>query len=186
VTKRTPLENFQAFRRAALAAMQAELEKAFADAEGMVQAMLDPDLSPDQRLDILKSLQAWPRIVLGLYRAELAIAQKDREEKGCPKFGREEPSEIAQRVLGEALDLGPDRIRDLCKTGRRHEKEGMPQKAEITAAKFKREVLSFVVPESSAAAIRELAALHRELFSVQKSDAFLNLEEKFSTGKPLL
>ena len=66
----------------------------------------------------------FPRIVLGLYRAELAIAQKDREQDGALEYGREKPSEIARRVVGEALHLGPDRVRDLCAMGRRHEKRG--------------------------------------------------------------
>ena len=79
------------------AEVQAEMENVHADAEKTVRALSDPDLSPKERLKIFKNWQAWPRIVWGLYRAELAIAQKDRKEKGAPEDGREEPSEIAYR-----------------------------------------------------------------------------------------
>jgi hypothetical protein len=127
VTKRTPLEKFYDARRDAL-------EQAIAERERARQAETDPALSPNERLDIFMGLQAWPRIVLGLYRAELAIAQSDPARKG-------EASDVAYDVVGESLGLGPDRIRDLCREGRRHEAQGMPPKPEITAAKFVDKVL---------------------------------------------
>ena len=117
----------------------------------------------------------FPRIVLGLYRAELAIAQKDREQDGALEYGREKPSEIARRVVGEALHLGPDRVRDLCAMGRRHEKEGMPPQAEMTAANF-REALSTTVPS---------AAAYRELFSLKKDQCLSDLRVRLSAGRPI-
>jgi hypothetical protein len=127
VTKRTPLEKFQAARLDAW-------EEVVTEAERTLRAETDPALSPNERLDIFMSLQAWPRIVLGLYRAELAIAQSDPAHKG-------EPSDIAYDVVGESLGLGPDRIRDLCREGRRHEDQGMPAKPKISATEFVGKVL---------------------------------------------
>ena len=45
---------------------------------------------------VASAVRAKPRIVLGLYRAELAIVRKERSEKGAPEYGREKPSEIAR------------------------------------------------------------------------------------------
>ena len=115
-----------------------------------------------KRLELFKSLQAWPRIVLGLYRAELAIASKDRKEKGAPEYGSEKPSEIARYAVGEALGLGPDRVRDLCKEGHRHLKQGMPSREEtITAAMFK-QMLSMTLPENIAVAVRKSFSEEKE------------------------
>jgi hypothetical protein len=185
VKKRTPREQLRALREAQLKLLQAEIEKASAEAENTVRALSDPDLSPDQRLDIFKKLQAWPRIVLGLYRAELALAQKDRKDNGTPEYGSEEPSEIALRIVGDAVGfLGPDRIHDLCREGRRHEREGMPQQGTVTVAQFE-EVLSGHVPESSAAVYKELIAAYRELFSLRKEQWLANAKGRFSAGRPL-
>jgi hypothetical protein len=137
MTKRTPLEK--------LHRVKLDLrEQALADQEKTL-LIVDPhlSLSPNERLDLFMALQAWPRIVLGLYRAELAFAQKEREtekkENRVPKTGQ--PSEIARAVVAEALGLGPDRIRDLCRNGDRHLKQGMPRKPEIRAAEFVDRVL---------------------------------------------
>jgi hypothetical protein len=101
------------------------------------------------------------------------------------EYGSEEPSEIALRIVGEAVGLGPDRIHDLCGEGRRHEREGMPQQGIVAVTQFK-EVLSGHVPESLAPAYRELIAAHRELFSLRKEEWLADLEERFSAGRPLL
>jgi len=136
MTKKTPLEEFHDAKKAREDAGLEALNKAGDEAEKTLKAETDPSLTLDQRLEIFKGLQAWPRIVLGLYNAELALAQEKRKNHGAPKYGREEPSETAFRVVGEAVRLGPDRIRDLCREGRRHLKERMPPKPEIRAAEF--------------------------------------------------
>lgn len=104
------------------------------ESEKTHQAVLDPSLSPDERLDLFMALQAWPRIVLGLYEAESAIARKQKKQNPTQEHG--EPSDTAYDVVGAALGLGPDRIRDLCREGRRHVGQGMPRKLEIRAAEF--------------------------------------------------
>jgi len=129
VTKKTPLEEFHDARLKAL-------EKATGEVEETHRAETDPALTPNQRLTIFKGLQAWPRIVLGLYRAERAAAKVERKRLGVPKYGRETPAEIARMVVGEAIGLGPDRVRDLCKEGTRHLNEGFPPRPEIRAAEF--------------------------------------------------
>ena len=137
MTKRTPLERHQALR-------QVEIERAFTEAENALRIFENPKLSPGQRLEALKKQQDWPRTVLGLYRAERDVVDK--------KDGR--PSEVAHEVVGEALGLGPDRIRDLCREGRRHQRQGMPAKAKITASEFRRQ-LSITVTESEASELRQ-------------------------------
>jgi hypothetical protein len=129
VTKRTPLEKFQAARLDAL-------DEAITEAEKTDRAENDPVLSLNERLAMFKRLQAWPRIVLAIYDTELAIAQQGRHGRGPPKAGREEPSEIAYTIVGDALGLGPDRIRDLCREGRRHRAQGLPPKRRMRAAEF--------------------------------------------------
>jgi hypothetical protein len=129
VTKRTPLEGFHAARLDAL-------EEAVTEAEKTLRAETDPALSPNERLAMFKRLQAWPRIVLAIYETELAIAQKDRNKRGSPGAQREEPSEVAYAMVGDALGLGPDRIRDLCREARRHQRQGLPPKHRMRAAEF--------------------------------------------------
>ena len=161
------------------AEVQAEMENVHADAEKTVRAQSDPDLSPDERLEIFKSLQAWPRIVLGLYRAELAIAENNRKENDVPEYGREKPSEIAQRVVGDVIDLGPDRVRDLCKEGRRHLNQGMPSQGGNTTAAMFKQMLCTPVTESVAAAFRQI-------YSEEKEQWLSDLMERLRAGKPLI
>ena len=169
----------QKLRESVAAKVQADMESVHADAEKTLRALSDPNLSFDKRLELFKSLQAWPRIVLGLYRAELAIASKDRKEKGAPEYGREKPSEIARYAVGEALGLGPDRVRDLCKEGHRHLKQGMPSRDEtITAAMFK-QMLSTTLPEN-------IAVAFRKDFSEDKEEFLSSLTEKLRAGKPIV
>jgi len=77
-----------------------------------------------------------------LYEAELAIAQDARKKNGDTEHNGE-PSDIACIVVGEAVGLGPDRVRDLCREARGHLKEGQPEKikVKISAAEFK-EIIS--------------------------------------------
>jgi hypothetical protein len=42
--------------------------------------------------------------------------------------------------VGRAVGLGLDRVRDLCREGRRHLKHGMPVKLKISAAQFKEHI----------------------------------------------
>ena len=177
MTKRTPAEKQQKLREQAAAEVQAEMENVYAEAEKIASAQSNPDLSFDERLEIFKTLQAWPRIVLGLYRAELGIARKDRSGKGAPEYGREKPSEIARYAVGDAIGLGPDRVHELCKEGSRHLKQGMPPKEEITAAKF-RQILSEVVAE-------DVATAYRESFSERKEQFLSSLTERLRAGKPI-
>ena len=76
--------------------------------------------------------------MLGLYEAELAIAQNDRKQNGVTRTGT--PSDIAYDEVGRAVGLGLDRVRDLCREGRRHLKHGMPVKLKISAAQFKKHI----------------------------------------------
>jgi hypothetical protein len=126
VTKRTPLERFHAARLDAL-------EETVAEAEKTCRAETDPALSWEQRLHMFKRLQAWPRIVLGLYQAELAVAQKQKH--GAQQHGK--ASDMAFDIVGEALGLGPDRIRHLCREARGHLRQGLPARPKIRAAEFK-------------------------------------------------
>jgi len=77
-SKRTPLEQYWSAEA---------LTKLETDWHNLVRAQTDPCLPFDQRLELLKSLQAWPRIVLGLYQAEHKIAKS--------KFHNDSPSRIA-------------------------------------------------------------------------------------------
>jgi hypothetical protein len=55
------------------------IERSLDEREEIKRAETDPNLSPEERLEIFKSVQAWPRIVLGLYEAERkAISAADR------------------------------------------------------------------------------------------------------------
>jgi hypothetical protein len=147
MTKRTPLREY----RAALEKLNADQEKARrefearrlkaverskADRDKIIRAETDPSLSPEERLEIFKGLQGWPRIVLGLYEAELEnITNADRPGK---------PSDIAYEKVGKVLGLlGPDRIKALCNEARRQLKEGMPAGfvVNMTAAEFERRIL---------------------------------------------
>lgn len=140
MAKRTPLQKYISALEAFESALLDAQEESVIDMEQTHRAETDPNLSPGERLDIFRALQAWPRIVLGLYNAELAIAQSDRKENGDTDHN-DKPSDIAHDIVGEALGLGPDRIRDLCKEGRRHLNEGMPRKIEIRAAEFVDKIL---------------------------------------------
>ena len=145
MTKRTPLQEY----RVALDKLHAAREKARrefeagrlkaverpkADRDKIIRAETDPSLSPEERLEIFKGLQGWPRIVLGLYEAELEnITAADRGK----------PSDIAYEKVGNVVGLGPDRIKALCNEARRHLKEGMPAGfvVNLTAAEFERRIL---------------------------------------------
>ena len=179
MAKRTPLERYQKLRKQVSAEVRAQIENVLADANKTVLALSDPNLSYDVRLEIYKSLQGWPRIVLGLYRAELAIAQNNRKENDAPEYGQEKPSEIAQRLVGDVIGLGPDRVRDLCKEGRRHLNQGMPSQGGNTTAAMFKQMLCTPVPESVAAAFRQI-------YSAQKEQWLSDLMERWRAGQPLL
>lgn len=121
------------------AARDAAVEEALDEAEKTIEAH-DPKLSPKKRLEIFKSLKAWPRIVLGIYEAELEIAQAQKQKSNDPvaKSTAGEPSDIAYERVGEVVELGADRIKTLCRRGRRHLKEGQPPRPRISAAQFLR------------------------------------------------
>ena len=82
-------ENYQKLRESVSAEIQAEIENVHADAEKTFRALSDPDLSPKGAgWRVLKSLQAWPRIICRLSRAELEIAKKDRKARALRKMDR--------------------------------------------------------------------------------------------------
>ncbi len=115
-------------------------EKSREDARETLRAFTDPDLSLDERLEILKGLPSWPRIVLGLYEAERAIAEQRKKETPPLKGSADdvEPSEDAYEKVGEAVGLGQHRIKALCNEGRQHLREGQPSKPQISVEEFKR------------------------------------------------
>ena len=145
MTKRTPLQERRVAlekRNAAWQKAQEEfeskkldaIERVLNDRDKILRVETDPSLSPEQRLEIFKGLQGWPRIVLGLYEAELKNVTADDRGK---------PSDIAYEKVGKVVGLGPDRIKALCNEARRHLKEGMPARfvLKMTAAEFERRIL---------------------------------------------
>jgi hypothetical protein len=164
MTKRTPLQEYRAMvakRDAAHNAADEEFESKRLDAierslnerDKIIQAETDPSLSREERQKIFRSLRAWPRIALGIYETELAIAKKERREKGPPEYGRLEPSEIAADAVGNVVGLKRDRIFKLVSKGKRHIEEikradrrqptgekitGEKIKVNITAAEFEK------------------------------------------------
>jgi hypothetical protein len=116
MTKRTPLLEYlvalekrnvalQAFAKA----KEAAIERAVSDAEKVLRIETDGSLTSQQRLEILKSLQAWPRIALGVYEGERArAAQEPRKDR------HGEPSDIAYNAVGKVVGLSGDRVKALC------------------------------------------------------------------------
>ena len=150
--KLTPLQTYRAAaekRDAAIAAAQAEFEatcnahaEAWLDAiESIIEVQTDDRLTSAERLKKLKALPAWPRIVLGLYLAELKIAQAQKDNNPVAEPG--EPSDTAYNKVGAVVGLGADRIKQLCDVGRRQLKERQPAEyvVEISAAEFERRML---------------------------------------------
>jgi hypothetical protein len=141
VKRRTTAERFRialakrnAARQAADEALEATVDnEIFGDAEKNMQAY-DHNLSPKERLRLFKSLKAWPRIVLGLYEAEHALAKKRKSETG----DGDEPSDIAYEKVAKVIGVGEDRVKALCAEGRQHLKAGAPSKPKISAAEFKK------------------------------------------------
>jgi hypothetical protein len=140
MTKRTPLQEYRVAlekRNMALQAFgkakEAAIGCALSDAEKVHRIETDGSLTPPQRLETLKSLQAWPRIVLGVYEAERArVARKARKDR------HSEPSDIAYDAVGKVVGLSGERVKALCREGRQHLKEGMPPKPRVSVAAFKR------------------------------------------------
>jgi hypothetical protein len=156
--KLTPLETHRAAvekRDATIAAAQAEfvatrnaeIKSARDVAEKILLVETDDKLTPAERLRILKGLPAWPRIVLGIYNAELKLARKRKKDNPITERGEhsaaDEPSDIAYEGVGGVVELGADRIKALCNEARQHLKEGQPAGfvVEISAAEFKRQIL---------------------------------------------
>ena len=146
MTKRTPLQEYDASlakRDAAVEKAQEEfdtwrldqVEKSLDDPHSIVLIEFDPSLSPEERLARLKMHRGWPRIVLGLYQAEL------KNITAADSLGK--PSDIACENVGKVVGLGPDRIKALCNEARRQLREGMPAGfvVKMTAAEFERQIL---------------------------------------------
>jgi hypothetical protein len=146
MTKRTPLQEYhyaldklhadqEKARRKFEATGLKALERSGVDRDKIIRVETDPSLSPKERLEIFKSLQGWPRIVLGLYQAEL--------EKARSSAGHGKPSDRAYEQVGKVVGLGDHRIKALCDEGRRQLKEGMPAGlvVKMTAAEFERRKL---------------------------------------------
>jgi hypothetical protein len=152
MTKRTPFQEY----RAALAKRNAarekaqekfdtwrldQVEKSLDDPHSIVLIEFDPSLSPEERLELFKSLQGWPRIVLGIYEAELEVAEARKRHNPASEHGK--PSDIAYERVGRAIGLGAERVKALCGEGRRQLREGMSAglKTKMTAAEFERRKL---------------------------------------------
>lgn len=120
-SKRTPLEQYWSAEA---------LTKLETDWHNLVRAQTDPCLPFDQRVELLKSLQAWPRIVLCLFQAEHEIA--------LSKPHNDYPSRIAAERVGKVIALGEERVLKLRKQGRRHIAQGMKPYPKITAKHFKK------------------------------------------------
>ena len=171
MTKLTPLERYEEWQQKALQLGQAAIEANFADSEDMLRILSDAALSLKQRIKAFKRLQAWPRIVRGLYDAQLLIAQKQKKDNPAQVHG--EPSEIAYEEVGKAIGLKSDRVKDLCKKGLADLRQGLPSKTKPIAA-LKRE-LSTTVSESD-------AAIYRQTFAEQKKLALSAFEHRFSNS----
>ena len=165
MTKRTPLEQYAAWYKKALVLGQAEIEAYFAEQEDMVRVLSDASFSYKQRLARFKRFKAWPRIVLGLYEAELAVAQKNKEPNG-------RPYEFAHDKVEEAIELKAVRIRDLCREAKHHLSQGLPPQPQKTAAEFKQE-LSTTLSEGE-------AAKYRHIFAEKKKQTLSAFEHRFS------
>ncbi len=99
-------------------AMAKELKRAEKAKEDIERAIYDPSLSWDQRLKLFKSAKdLWPRMVLGMYEAELEAAQKE------PNHGQ--PSDRAYQKVAKYLGLREDHIQKLCNEGRLLLQQGM-------------------------------------------------------------
>lgn len=133
----TPEERRDAAQRDYLTAWWDALELSETEKANVNRVDNDPDLDPADRYMILETLHAWPRIVLSIYEGELAAAQRDRKSNGvADQHGREEPSEIAERKVGELLGVGADRVRQICGEARQHIRGGWPSKPKVTVAEF--------------------------------------------------
>src|SRR5262249_51328801 len=146
MTKRTPLqerhialEKLNAARKKAQEKFESKkldaIERALNDYEKIKQIETDPSLTPEERLVAFRGLRGWPRIVLGLYEAELEnVTAADSPGKS---------SDIAYEKVGKVVRLGSDRIKALCNEARRQLKEGMPAGfvVNMTAAEFEGRLL---------------------------------------------
>jgi hypothetical protein len=131
MTKRSPLQELRVALQTFGKAKETAIERARSDAEKVHRVETDGSLTPQQRLKTLKSLQMWPRIVLGIYEAERArVARKARKDR------HGEPSDIAYDAVGKAVELSGERVKALCSEGRRHLREGMPPRPRVSAAAF--------------------------------------------------
>jgi hypothetical protein len=152
MTKRTPSQEY----RAALAKRDATIEKAeeefdtwrldqveksLDECDIIKQIEFDPSLSSERRLALCKKLRGWPRIVLGIYEAELEVAEARKRHNSASEHGK--PSDIAYGRVGRAIGLGTERVKALCGEGRRQLRDGMSAglKAKMTAAEFERRIL---------------------------------------------
>ena len=164
--KLTPLGTYRAAvekRDSKIAAAKAEfaatrnaaIESAGDVAEKIHRVETDDKLTPAERLKIPKGLPPWPRIVLGIYKAELEIARKRKKDNPITERGKpstaDEPSDIAYEKVGAVVGLSADRIKALCNEARQHLKEGQPAGfvVEISAAEFKRRILRKSKPKTA-------------------------------------
>jgi len=175
MTKRTLLERIKKRRKAQLALELEIIEDMFKDSEDLLRVKSDATLSSNQRLQALKQLEMWPRIVGEMYGCQLPIAQNNQNENGLPEYGREEPSETAREEVAEAIGLGPDRVRDLWREGQSHFKEGQWHKPKKNVAEFKLE-LSTTLSKND-------AAKFREGISRRKQQMLSAAMERFSIGE---
>jgi len=95
--------------------------KSFADALGSifveVLTLADRRTKPHERLWILKRLPLWPCFVEALYRGERESAKARRLRA---------PSDEAENIVGNALNMSPEAVHKLCGEVRRARKKGDP------------------------------------------------------------
>jgi hypothetical protein len=82
-----------------------------------IKELIDPATPREQRLKLFKKRTTWWRhIVEAVYRHELESAQREPRDV---EYGREEPSEIAERKLAEFIGVSRARVHQLCYEARR-------------------------------------------------------------------
>lgn len=131
-TKREVEDEFLAFQRDSIKKVMAQYAL-YSDFHDRHLLNTNSSLSMNEKLEILKSLPEWPRIVLELYEAEFAAAKHRKKNNPVGEPGR--ARDIAYEKVGETVGLGDDRIHALCKEGRRQIRAGEPK---ISVEEFKK------------------------------------------------
>jgi hypothetical protein len=130
------LAEMKKHKAAVEAADQKALDFIFGDAEKSIAAH-ETGLPFRKRLEILKTMKAWPRIVRGLYEPR-DRREPDKRKPSPPTRGTLSGSDIAYSIVGEAIDVSEHRVKALCREGRRDEAAGAPKQPRMSVANFKK------------------------------------------------